>query len=287
MGNVVNKIVKFFKTCWNPTARWEEDTCSSSDSDIESESGFELSNHDNRCMFTINNPKKALLIGINYYDTENELSGCINDVIHLKSFIKENLHFNNSNIMIMRDDYAKESMLYPNEFNIKKQIEILVEWANNNVNAEIWFSYSGHGSYLFDTNGDEDDFQDEVLCTVDNKYIKDDWIKKNFIDLLNPNVKLFILIDACHSGTMCDLTNDVKKIVMFSGCKDDQTSADAYIREENEFRGALTHSFLTSWNKDSTFIEHHNNLLDSMNGKYTQKSVITYTCPSLNDYQLC
>ena len=280
MGNVVNKIIKCFKTCWNPTAQWEEeDVSSSSDSDLSSE--------ENKCMFSTNNPKKALLIGINYIDSPNQLNGCINDVIQLKNFIKTNLHFNNADIMTMRDDYAKQSMLYPTEFNIKKQIDIMVEWANNNRNSELWFSFSGHGSFIFDTNGDEEDNQDEVLCTVDNKYIKDDWIKSNFIDLLNRDVKLFILIDACHSGTMCDLSLDNKKIVMFSGCRDDQTSSDDFIREENEYRGALTHSFLTSWEKECTLLEHHSNLLQSMNGKYTQKSVISATCPSLGDFQLC
>ncbi len=280
MGNVINKIVKCFKTCWNPTTQWEEeDITSSSDSDSCSE--------ENKCMFSPNNPKKALLIGINYSNSSNALNGCINDVVQLRDFIKNNLYFNDDNIMTMRDDNPIQSMLYPTKFNIQSQIHEMVKWANNNSNSELWFSFSGHGSYVFDNNDDEKDGKDEVLCTVDNKYIKDDWIKSNFIDKLNHDVKLFILIDACHSGTMCDLSLDKKKIIMFSGCRDDQTASDAFIREEQEFRGALTHSFINSWDKECTISEHHSNLLKSMNGKYTQTSVISATCSTLNNFQLC
>ena len=68
-----------------------------------------------------------------------------------------------------------------------------------------------------------------------------------------------MIFDCCHSGTMADLPfrytgGDVctiesnKKfsgdIITISGCRDDQTSADAWIREERNSYGALTYSII-------------------------------------------
>lgn len=278
------KNVSYF-CCSNITAHEsisEESISESEDEDHE----YVL--EDKKILFTQDSKKRALLIGINYFNTNSELSGCINDVIHLKEFLSENLYFDSKDILCMRDDYDFSNYLYPSYFNIINQIDLLVEWANNNRNSEIWFSYSGHGSNIIDYSGDELDNRDEVLCTVDNKYIKDDWLKTNFINLLNKDVKLFILIDACHSATMCDLNQDLnKKIIMISGCKDNQTSADAYIREEQEYRGALSYNFMNAWQHSFTMKEFHEKMCSQMYGKYTQSSICSYTNASLLDYHLC
>lgn len=246
----------------------------------------ELEDQNKKSMFTYGSNKRALMIGINYIGSTSQLNGCINDVINLREFLLTNLYFSNNDMMIMRDDYSSESLLYPSCYNIKTQINLLVEWANNNPKSEIWLSYSGHGSNVFDFSGDEDDNRDEVLCSVDNKYIKDDWLKSELIDKINDDVSLFILIDACHSGTMCDLSKCNKKIIMISGCKDDQTSADAFIREENEYRGALTNHFLNTYDIDATINEQHHNIIKDMNNKYTQTSVLTVAQDVLKDYSL-
>lgn len=268
---------------------YSTDTIYPSDSDEPTSSSNESENELlQKAIFSKDNKKRALIIGINYFETEGELSGCINDVIHLKLFLESNLYFKPSDILEMRDDLTLQSLFYPNYFNIIKQIDLLVEWANNNKNSEIWLSYSGHGSNIYDFNGDEIDGRDEVLCTADHKYIKDDWLKTNFINLLNKDVKVFILIDACHSGTMCDLTYDEKKnIVMMSGCRDDQTSADAYMREEQEYRGALTYTFLKCWDNKICLKELHETILSTMNNRFTQKSVLSYTNHSLPNFHLC
>lgn len=238
-------------------------------------------------MFSPNNPKKAIIIGINYINSSNPLHGCINDVKNLKKFLIDNLYFNTKNIIYMSDNSYKKSYL-PTQFNIKQQIKSMVKWANNNYNSELWFSFSGHGSNILDHNHCEN--KDEVLCTIDNNYIKHDWIRTNLINSINCDVKLFILIDACHSGTICDLTNNNKQIIMISGCRENQTSADVFIYKEGEYRGALTHSFLTMWKNNIenniTIMEYYYKLIRYMNGKYTQKPVLTTTSKTQN-YKLC
>jgi hypothetical protein len=124
----------------------------------------------------------------------------------------------------------------------------------------VWFSYSGHGTQVADDNNDEIDGQDEAICPLDfqrNGFITDDWLYNNLIVKLPSDVTLIVLMDCCHSGTIMDLpfifkdnvyqvdskanTDNFCKTVLISGCKDEQTSADAFIN--NSYSGALTWAF--------------------------------------------
>lgn len=229
--------------------------------------------------------RKALLIGINYVGTSSELNGCINDCENLERFLKENKNFTSTEITMMHDRQRGE--LYPTKANITKQLQLLVDFAkkNSRKTVNLFVSYSGHGSYLRDRNGDELDGKDEVLCPVDYEksgFITDDYLKASFVSLLPKNVTATVLIDACHSGTVLDLKFDyaVNKmgtyqchtnlsqtgcnLVMISGCMDNQTSSDAYLKDNKnskyEYQGAMTASFLESWNSECTF----NSLITNM-----------------------
>jgi hypothetical protein len=175
----------------------------------------------------------------------------------------------------------------PTRQNILNEFDNLINFANANLEKEVllFLSYSGHGSYLKDYNGDEADGMDEVLCPLDydtNGFISDDEIKSNLIDIMPNNVRLFVLIDACHSGTMCDLkynymtggsdqskiqeniTESKCNVVMISGSKDSQTSADAYVYDptenKNEYQGAMSASFIANFHDDIS----HKDLLTGM-----------------------
>jgi len=212
--------------------------------------------------------RKALLVGINYTGTSSELNGCINDCEDLKTMLIKNKYFNDTDIILMSDN--RSGLMYPTKINILAQLDALLSFAKKNADKQVqlFFSYSGHGSQTKDTNGDEADGQDEVLCPIDclndaNKLITDDDIKANFLSRLPSNVKLVSVIDACHSATMLDLrymynvdskitytvigteTETASNIVMVSGCRDNETSADAVINRRP--RGALTASFLANY----------------------------------------
>ena len=65
------------------------------------------------------------------------------------------------------------------------------------------FHYSGHGSQLPDTSGDEIDKLDEVLCPHDYYtagFIKDDDLRAAFAKV-PAGVNLEVILDCCHSGT--------------------------------------------------------------------------------------
>lgn len=223
--------------------------------------------------------KKALLIGINYTGTDNELSGCINDSENLRGFLKEKNYFVDDEMTSMTDNSADN--LKPTKENILFQLDKLCEFANDNKDKEVFLflSYSGHGYFLTDLTGDEEDGQDEVLCPIDCDYvgyITDDELKANLVDKLPKNVKLCILIDSCHSGTMLDLKYDFKvdnqctyvtkdklqdsecDVIMISGCQDFDVSSDAYIKENAwryEYQGAMTASFIKNFYDEISYEE--------------------------------
>ena len=206
----------------------------------------------------------ALLIGINYKGTESELSGCINDVENTREVLKSTYNYEDKNIVCLTDNTNKK----PTANNIISELIKLSERSYTENVKQIWISYSGHGTYVIDNNNDEDDKKDECLVPLDyheSGMISDD-VLNHVLGLINPNVNVVVIIDACHSETMLDLPfryisgkknvieNKNCKVrcncVMISGCRDTQTSSDAYnINNSKKYSGAMTTSLLTSLKK--------------------------------------
>ena len=205
------------------------------------------------------NNKCALLIGINYRgNREAKLDGCINDCNRLQDFLKTKCNYSNKNIeMITEDERVK-----PTKQNILNSLKNLVKRVKETNAKEVWFSYSGHGTFTNDYDSVENDKQDEVLVPLDYKregYISDNTIYNILVKQLPTDCNLFIVIDACHSGTICDLPyqyqikkgfiqeknlENLPNVIKLGGCKDNQTSADAYI--DGRYQGALTAGLLKS-----------------------------------------
>ena len=225
-----------------------------------------------------NTVKKCLLIGINYTGTNSQLNGCINDSENLKVFLTNSKYFTEDEITMMND--LEKGNLYPTKENILNQLFEIVKFAKANKGKQVrlFISYSGHGTSVTDKNGDESDGYDEALCPIDYQksgFIADDDIKTNLINKLPENVKLLMLVDACHSATMLDLkysymanskntyTVHAKNLATFcdiisiSGCRDNQTSADAWEfdphQNKSEAQGAMTASFLATYTDNISY----------------------------------
>ena len=206
----------------------------------------------------INKNKKALLIGINYTGTTNELYGCINDVNSIKERI---ISKGFTNINTITDLTTQK----PNKNNI------LLEFKNLLINSQagdlLLFFYSGHGSYTLDKNRDETDGRDEMIIPSDLKGITDDELKTIIQQNLKQDVTLFAMFDSCFSGSVLDLRyqyldslnydnytqNDkdditIGNVFMISGCTDNQTSADSVFN--NKANGAMTWALLQSLNQN-------------------------------------
>lgn len=196
--------------------------------------------------------KKALLIGINYTGTTNELFGCINDVTSIKERITQ---AGFSDISVVTDLTPKK----PTRATILEEFKLLL--STSKPNDLLFFCYSGHGSYALDRNSDETDGRDEMIVSCDLQGIVDDELKALIQTYLKPGATLFAMFDSCFSGSVLDLkyqyldslnydnyTENEKQletqgnVFMISGCTDNQTSADAFINKRA--CGAMTWSFL-------------------------------------------
>lgn len=214
--------------------------------------------------------KKAVLIGINYRNTPNELQGCINDIYNVRDFLVNHCGYVLDNMRILSDDDIQ-----PTNSNIKSHISWLI---NESVSGDtLVFHYSGHGSNVADASKDESDSRDETIVPLDYNsagMITDDWLFENFVSKIPQGVKLWSFMDCCHSGTVLDLKHNYRSlcklkpgktssgpyvsanwtntfqystersrdvagdVVMLSGALDPQYAADAFIN--NKAQGAFT-----------------------------------------------
>ena len=201
--------------------------------------------------------KAALLIGINYFNTKYELYGCENDVRDMKQILIDNYNYKDEDIMILKESSGNPDEL-PNRKNILRALQWMVDKSNEGYNS-LMLQYSGHGYYIRDINGDETDGFDECIVTSDFFPITDDEFKRNFVNLINKDSKLFCLMDCCYSGTMLDLgykynienfqleressvLSNVNALAL-SGCLDSELSADANFINGG-WSGALTKNLL-------------------------------------------
>ena len=201
--------------------------------------------------------KYAFLIGINYRKTANELYGCINDVNNMKVFLQSKLGYTNSNIVTLTDDTSVK----PTRKNILKGIDDLVK--NLKSGDEAWVHFSGHGVLVRDYSGDEESGYDSCFAPIDyniSGFISDDVIRSNLAQRVPGGVKLYVVLDACHSGTGCDLRHKYDdqtsyeftkhprtagEVYCISGCQDNQESGDTYIESDRMYGGVLTSTMLS------------------------------------------
>ena len=168
-------------------------------------------------------------------------------------------------VTLTDDAVTREGM--PTRANILNALKWLVSDAR--MGDSLLFHFSGHGSQRRDTDGDEDDGMDETICPSDYQragMISDDELFELIVRPLPQGCRLTAIFDCCHSGSALDLpymydwhgrsiggkVNQKRlsagDVIMFSGCADNQTSADAVIggKAAGAMSSSLIHVFTTS-----------------------------------------
>ncbi|KAI9784425.1 MAG: Ca(2+)-dependent cysteine protease [Peltula sp. TS41687] len=149
--------------------------------------------------------RKALLIGINYFNQRGELRGCINDVKNMSTYLNQNFGYAREDMVILTDD-QHNPLSQPTKANMLRAMHWLVKDAK--PNDSLFFHFSGHGGQTQDHDGDEDDGYDEVIYPVDFRtagHIVDDEMHRIMVTPLAPGVRLTAIFDSCHSGSALDL----------------------------------------------------------------------------------
>lgn len=211
--------------------------------------------------------KRALLIGINYASIPDiTLNGCVEDIINMRNVLIDAYDYQSSNIVLLRDDNS-DPMFQPTLTNIMTQLQSLAHVSS--PQDEIWVHYSGHGSLLQKLNDTNPTHVDNILVPLD--YPLRGFIREEDLLAVIQTIKCraIFLFDCCHSGSMCDLPWSIQynsptsystiqnnttavnnpNIYIFSGCKDNQTSADTYSDVLGESIGAFTNAFIESLRK--------------------------------------
>ena len=248
--------------------------------------------------------KKALLIGINYRNTDAELNGCINDIKNIREILINNCDYPRENIKVLTEDET--------ELPIRSNIEMYMNWLvlDCKPGDTLVLYYSGHGSYIEDESKDESDGKDEVMIPLDYEktgIITDDWIFNNVLNRIPVGVKMWGFMDCCHSGTLLDLKYNYKSlckytrgevikgmpyvpkhwsnrftlsiekpksingsICMLSGCQDQEVSMDAYINQV--YQGAFSYCLIEILKNNMT--KDSNGKTIFVNGKLKLRNIL-------------
>ena len=243
--------------------------------------------------------KFAIVIGCSYINNSSipRLNGTIEDAINMANILN-NLGYI---ITFMHDTEIPTSSLYPSRQNIQNTIAFVLQNAISGDDVVIF--YAGHGTQILNniikyssnivqTNDSEASGQDEAIVPADTAFSSNGTINTDTLivdDTLNSwlkfaksGVRIFMMFDCCHSGTMCDLRytysypdniksniinvsditksfiteeikdtniNDIKAtVITLSACKDTEVSWEDYVNwngtKSKKTQGLLTSSFI-------------------------------------------
>jgi hypothetical protein len=138
----------------------------------------------------------SIHIGLNYVDParyngwDGELAGCINDARDLKA-VADRLGYASS---IMTDSQATVANVVRSIGQASRQLE---------RGDMLLLTYSGHGSHVPDVNSDEPDGRDETWVLWDRMLLDDELY--NLWGQFSAGVRIFMLSDSCHSGTVAKM----------------------------------------------------------------------------------
>ena len=237
--------------------------------------------------------KKALCVGINDYPfgEANDLKGCVNDAKDWSNLLRN--HFDFTDVKQLLDSEATKA-------NILAGLKGLL--ANASDGDVLVFTNASHGTYIADKDKDEPKFDEAICpYDTDSNLLVDDELRNLFLNIPK-GVRLTVISDSCHSGSVTRvkeseyrrnrqlnpalLNNPVlsgeemkqaqqnaraqkekypesgMNEILLSGCKSNQTSADAHIA--NDYHGAMSYyaiKVITDAGYNLTYKELHDALL--------------------------
>lgn len=138
--------------------------------------------------------KRALCIGINNYPgTDNDLQGCVNDAKDWLALFQD-LGFDEV-VTLFDKEATKEAI-----------VDALERGVSRTTSQDLFVpTFSGHGTWTPDEDGDEADGRDEALCPWDigttGAIITDDELFDIF-DKKHRGARIVFISDSCHSGSV-------------------------------------------------------------------------------------
>ena len=134
----------------------------------------------------VNKNRMILQYGINNYPgTGSDLNGCLNDLTDFGKLM-------NWPLTTFRDSEVTKTTFRDTVRNYILGMQ---------PDEELIIQYSGHGTRVKDTSGDEEDGYDEALYLYgyDGVFIDDEF--NEIMKLIPVGAKVIVILDSCFSGT--------------------------------------------------------------------------------------
>jgi hypothetical protein len=135
---------------------------------------------------------RAVVVGINDYPgTGSDLAGCVNDALDWDAALRARGY---STVVLLNEAATKG--------NVVAALKAAV--AASKRYDRLTFTFSGHGTYVPDRDGDEADHRDEALVCHDVRsggLLVDDQLQQ-ILGQTVEGVRQVILSDSCHSGSV-------------------------------------------------------------------------------------
>jgi hypothetical protein len=171
---------------------------------------------------------RSLHIGLNNVDTQAyqvqgytvpQLAGCLNDASAMQTLAAGQGFITQS----LTDGQATSSEV----------IRLISSYGRELEPGDIFLlTFSGHGGQVPDVNGDEDDGMDETWVLYDRMLIDDELFQ--LFSQFQAGVRIFMLSDSCHSGTVAKQIVTKAVIDQYRQMSDVMTSSSP-----NAFRGLV------------------------------------------------
>ena len=179
--------------------------------------------------------RKALIVGVDYYDSINRLHGCINDAYAVKAVLDRNSDGTKN------FDTNIEISSGPDERLERKELKNKIEELFRDKSDVALFYFSGHG-YVESTGG--------YLITTECTDGDDGLAINELLQIANesPARNKIIILDCCHSGIAGNSSPKEEKAVIKEGITIlTASSAEQYALEEKG-SGVFTTLFIDAMN---------------------------------------
>lgn len=169
---------------------------------------------------------RALCVGIDDYPgTANDLQKCVQDAVNWGNLLKNKFKFTSVQTLINNE---------ATRANIRRMLSTLVEVSK--PGDVLVFTFSGHGTSVPDAGKDEPDYKDEALVVYGQgsyDLLLDDELRL-LLGKLRRGVRLAVVADCCHSGTITRAINTAGAMIpSVAICGDGQSRRIRYLPVSN------------------------------------------------------
>lgn len=179
--------------------------------------------------------RKALIVGVDYYEKVNPLSGCVNDAYSVKSVLDRNSDGTINFGTKLKVATNKTSAI------IRKQLKELVAELFKDDNDVALFYFSGHG-YVENTGG--------YLITSECHDGDDGFALTELLQIANesPAKNKIIILDCCHAGFVGKQSGADDKSMLSEGLTILTASSETQYAIEENGSGVFTNLLVDALN---------------------------------------